>query len=200
MFTHDIIKIKYVRLGYLPDWPPHLLADDEMCDAFLKYPEDPDKSEDELWKEWLDGDDPQFFRDYYYLSECRKDSIDYELKDAYRELVKQINYHLNQFKQDLSDSPILPDWIYSYMLGECVGPKSDISDIHDFISLMGVDNLYDDYNNLCAHTCLDYSGEWLNKRIQFDEHRPPTPFGEPHVVKYLRVLDSDMIVDEMQVE
>ena len=35
-YIHDIIKIKYVREGWLPNWPYHLISDQEMCDAFLK--------------------------------------------------------------------------------------------------------------------------------------------------------------------
>lgn len=216
MFVHDIIKIKYVRLGYLPDWPPHLLADDEMCDAFLNlssaleqyksnHEEIGDYDENNIDVEevvsiWEKETDNQFFRDYYYLQECKKDAIDYKLKYGYRNLVYQLYYHIDAFKKDLSDSPKLPDWVYSYMLGESVGPRSDTIDIHDFITLMDVDNLYDDYNNTCARTCLDFSSEWLEKRIHIDIHRPATPFGEPHVVKYLRLLNSDMVVDDIQVE
>lgn len=33
--VHDLIKIKYVREGYLPNYPYHLISDSEMCDAFI---------------------------------------------------------------------------------------------------------------------------------------------------------------------
>ena len=34
-FIHNNIKIKYVNLGYLPNWPYHLISDEEMFDAFM---------------------------------------------------------------------------------------------------------------------------------------------------------------------
>ena len=37
MFIHDIIKIKYTHMGYLPDDRVELISDAEMCDAFLCY-------------------------------------------------------------------------------------------------------------------------------------------------------------------
>lgn len=35
MFIHDIIKIEYIRQGYLPDFPYHLISDEEMFNAFI---------------------------------------------------------------------------------------------------------------------------------------------------------------------
>lgn len=37
MMLHDQIKIEYVRQGYLPNYPYHLISDKEMFDAFLMY-------------------------------------------------------------------------------------------------------------------------------------------------------------------
>ena len=37
MFIHDVIKIKYIRAGYLPVYTPSLIADEDMCYAFLCY-------------------------------------------------------------------------------------------------------------------------------------------------------------------
>ena len=35
MLVHDLIKIKLVRAGYLPNYPYHLISDKEMCEAFI---------------------------------------------------------------------------------------------------------------------------------------------------------------------
>ena len=32
---HDTIKIKFIKAGYLPNYPYHMISDSEMCDAFL---------------------------------------------------------------------------------------------------------------------------------------------------------------------
>lgn len=222
MFVHDIIKIKYVRLGYLKDYPPHLLADDEMCDAFIDFSSayetyrqiheeigdyDSDNIDmDEVFSIWHDDtESPQFFRDFYPCGGgefCSKD-VPEKLRGYYKELVLQILYHINIFKESNLDVNVLPNWIYSYMLGEVIGPKSPTIDIHDFLVLMDVDNLYDEYNPKVAEICYNFSKDWLLRSISDDEvlkHRPPTVFGEPHVIKYLRVLDSDMILDDIQVE
>src|SRR5574343_441788 len=37
MFIHDIIKMEYVRQGYLPNFPYHLISDQEMFDAFIVF-------------------------------------------------------------------------------------------------------------------------------------------------------------------
>lgn len=216
MFVHDIIKIKYVRLGYLKDYPPHLLDDTEMIDAFLDLSdaikeyesrEDYDESNidyNEIINIWKDETTNQFFRDFYPCGgDFCKMEVPQDLKDAYTELVFQMWYHINLFKESNLDIKVLPNWIYSYMLGAVIGPKSDKIDIHDFLVLMDVDNLYDEYNPYVAEKCYRYSRDWLMRSIQDDEilkHRPPTVFGEPHVLKYLRVLDSDMILDDLQVE
>ena len=40
MMIHDVIKIKLSREGYLPDYPPHLISDEEMCRAFIRHATD----------------------------------------------------------------------------------------------------------------------------------------------------------------
>ena len=41
-YIYNLIKIKYIREGYLPDLPYHLISDNEMYDAFLSYNEEQD--------------------------------------------------------------------------------------------------------------------------------------------------------------
>lgn len=173
---HDIIKIRFSELGYLPNIPYHLISDDEMCDAFiLRDPQDK----------------PCYFYDYY---PCVDDS----LKSKYDALVEAIHYHIDQFKQSSDPNKALPLWIYSYMNGATIGPQSDPLDIHDLILPLGCDNMDDEFNIQCANACYNASQAWLMKTTkryaQLEDGttidtRPPTIFGEPHVVKYVRLLD-----------
>lgn len=163
---HDDIKIRYVREGYLPNWPYHLISEEEMLNAFLSV----DKESGEL---------SGFFPDYYPL-------IDKSMKDQYTALVEQLLYHIQQ-KIRHEDYEI-PDWVYSYMLGNVIGPESDVQDIHDLLVMLRTDNLYDVFDALSASACYDVSKEWVGKlEREVAEHRPPTIFGELHVVKSLRL-------------
>lgn len=200
MFVHTVIKIQYTKQGYLPDWPPHLISDEEMCDAFLRIPDSAfdrdfccfcckvDDEDDSWYQDFLDDDRTMFFKDNYPL-------IGEEISDDYKNLVHKIMEELYNFKNNPDNDRKLPNWIYSYMLGAAIGPESDKLDIHDMISSMGVDNLEDEYNIICAKTCLEYSREWLKRVILNDaDKRPPTMFGEPHVLKFLRLEQESLKV------
>ena len=76
---HDVIKMNYIRMGYLPDYPYHLISDKEMCDAFLN-----------------DGDF-SYFADNY---PC----VDPSLQDEYDELVNNLKWHLEKLKAFQSKS------------------------------------------------------------------------------------------------
>jgi hypothetical protein len=179
MFVHDIIKIKLSREGYLPDYPPHLISDAEMCDAFLPYTYDADDP--------LSGFDAcmdteiNYFRDNYPL-------VAPSLDKEYKQLVADIAYYLNELKTTTLDDYALPNWVYSYMIGSTLSVNSDIHDLHDMFVMLGTDNLYDIFNAECSEACYIESAKWItkipkNKRV----HRPPTMFGEPHVIKSLRI-------------
>lgn len=202
-FVHDVIKIKLSREGYLPNYPYHLISDEEMCDAVIKLPDSikqyitsdffgPDVSKTKTTVDWFgaylnDIDDIMYFKDNYPL-------IDDSIKKQYKDLVNRIFYEIQEFKNNLSDDRYLPDWIYSYMLGVCIGPTSDKLDIHDMISSMGTDNLDDDYDLDSAVACLKISSDWLKKLIvsKDESRRPPTMFGEPHVLKSLRLMQESL--------
>lgn len=166
---HDIIKMNYIRIGYLPDYPYHLISDKEMCDAFLN------------------DDGFCFFKDNY---PC----IDSGLQEEYDELVNNIKWHLEKLKAFESKSAsskeyyVLPDWVYSYMLGSTIGVKSDKLDIHDMLVMMDMDNLDDVFTTQIARRCYNISQSWLKKiPTAQKDHRSPTMFGELHVLKYLRL-------------
>ena len=177
MFIHDIIKIQYIRLGYLPNYPYHLISDEEMFDAFIKM-----------------TDTFQGFFWYMYPAPTAAD-----LTDPYNNLIYAIQYHIALYRSD--NAYQIPDWVYSYMLGTAIGIHSRQKDIHDLIYALGVDNIDDDYDEAAMEAVYRESTEYLRK-VQQDQTaqygqfvihlRPPTMFGEPHVIKSIRMKQSAM--------
>jgi len=183
IFNHEVIKIQYTYLGYLPSYPAHLISDEEMCEAFLPldYPIDND-----AWAEFLNGDKLSMFRDYYPL-------LDPAMEPEYRELVSNIAYHLTQFKESIDDDRSIPDWVLSYMNGSVIGPESDIRDIHDLLALLEIDIMEEEFTKEASSECYKVSEIWLRKlpSSQLD-HRSPSMFGAPHVIKSLRLSSTEM--------
>lgn len=179
MITHDVIKIQLSREGYLPNYPPHLISNEEMCNAFLPYDyddDDPLSGYDDCMATELN-----FFRDKYPL-------VHPQLIDEYKELVSNIAYHLNTLKTSIDDDAVLPDWVYSYMIGSVITVDSDVRDRHDLFVMLGTDNLFDEFNFDCCRACYSESKQWIGKLPESQRiHRPPTLYGEPHVIKSLRV-------------
>lgn len=170
--VHDVIKIKYVREGYLPNIPYHLVSEREMCNAFLSLGDDGNS---------ISG----YFVDNYPL-------LDESMKSEYDELVSCIRYHISKMIQSVEADPKMPDWVYSYMVGSCISINSDILDIHDLLVPLGVDNVDDVFTASASRECLKVSKEWLRKLpLSKLDHRPPTMFGEPHIIKQLRLKYAD---------
>ena len=160
---HYVIKINYIKAGYLPNYPYHMISDHEMCDAFLN------------------DDNPCFFYDNYPL-------LDDSLSDAYNKLVEELKYHMNALKSQPDDSYDLPSWVYSYMLGSVVSINSDHYDIQNIADMLNIDIDFGDFNSELSKNCYEVSKEWIQKlSSEEQEHRPPTMFGEPHVIKSLRL-------------
>lgn len=163
--VHDLIKIKYVREGYLPNYPYHLISDDEMCDAFIR---------NEL--NYFDSNYP-----------CLDDT----LLDSYFNLKDAINYHLETFK---SSSHTIPDWVYSYMLGTVISVNSKTLDKHDLLVSLSLDNTDDVFTSQASKVCLRISTDWIKRLTPTKrDHRPPTMFGEPHVIKSIRMNTLNVI-------
>lgn len=168
LLIHDIIKIVYVNQGYLPDLPYHLISDEEMFDAFIFA-------------------ETNFFSDNY---PCPRG-----MEIQYNELKSAIIYHIMQYKAyqttDTSISTyVIPDWVYSYMLGVVVSPTSPELDRHDLFVLLGMDNMDDEFTDAIYAEIYDKSKRWTYKLpVDEREYRPPTMFGEPHVIKSLRLLN-----------
>lgn len=185
---HDIIKIKYSKLGYLPGYPYHLISDKEMFNAFINLTD----SEDDVDR-FFDDNYPNPFttQDLLYkklnpqgdvVSEVSL-SGEYEKLKAY--IIKVINTYLQYQGTELASLYTIPDWIYAYMLGEVVYNNSEYLDIYDTLALLGASNNDNRFTNkacaLCYATSLKYIST-LTSGI-----RPPTVFGEPHVIKQLRL-------------
>ena len=182
MFTHNVIKKLYSRDGYLPDYPYHLFSDDEMFEAFIGISSifnDNGEISDSVWEDVTSSYGKYFFFDNYPL-------IDISIQDSYKTLIYAIASHLREMKNN--DDYILPNWIYSYMLGECIGPNSPTADIHDTLVLLGCDNTDDMWTLQACNNALHFSAKQILKLKDTDKvNRPPTMFGEPHVLKYLRL-------------
>lgn len=180
ILVHDYIKIKYTREGYLPDYPYHMISDEEMIEAFMKS----------------DSDEGFFFDNYYVKDES--------LKEQYETLVQTIRFHIDIFKKSKDDTRVLPDWVYSYMLGSVISEHSSDIDRHDLLVLLDLDNVDDNFTEQAKKRCLSISKQWIKKITEENRYvkilnpngtysrydgRPATMFGESHVIKSLR-LDS----------
>lgn len=176
----DNIKIKYSQEGYLPNYPHHLISDEEMCNAFI-------------------GNDLSYFYDNYPL-------LDDELESEYDDLINAIKYHIQIFLDKDSDSwADLPDWVYSYMLGHVISVNSDWRDRHRLLVGLEDDNLDDDITASAQLRCYYMSRRYVNKLSKAEKEvivdgetivtRPPALFGEPHIVKLLRLNEVQDIVE-----
>ena len=167
MFLHDLLKIKYIEQGFLPNYPYSMITDAEMFDAFLLQ-------------------DEGYFAVNYPL-------LDDSLQDKYDELFAGIRDHISMF---LNRGIGLPSWIYSYMLGNTFSVNSDTQDIAYLYELMNLDpQVVDTFGPDLQRECLKVSEAWIAKLPIKYGSRPATMFGEPHVIKSLRlaavnVLDS----------
>ena len=154
-FIHNIIKIKYVKEGYLPDYPYHMISDKEMFDAFI-------------------FNDINFFDIFYKLP---SDNL------------KPQRDKLKQYIQNAIKNNEVSNWIYSYMLGEVISPSSDQQEISDLINLIYPNSKQSEFNEDIAEQCLKISQAWLygSNYSGQESRRPATIYGEPIVIKSLRL-------------
>ena len=198
---NDIIKIKYVREGYLPNYPPHLTSNEEMVSGFIN------SDSSHMYDEYdipdilksLGG----YFADNYIspmLDEYDLDNLsesDSKMIETMSNLVEYIQGQLQEaitLSSEQGEDLVTQDWIYSYMLGMVVGPLSDVRDKHDLLVLMNLDNIDDIFTPEAAASCYKISSRWIAKTYPNvdDTRRVPTIFGEPHVIKSLRLDDVSM--------
>lgn len=225
-FIHDIIKIKYSRLGYLPSYPYHLISDKEMFDAFIHLGETP--SEFDSTKSYSAGDYVTYqnsiyvckhdiapgefktadwtFCEYFFDDNYPNPFIEQDLmynklnkagdvvstvslKSEYDKLkdyiVQTISQYLEHQGKEDATSYSIPDWIYTYMLGEVVYNNSEYQDIYDTLALLGDNNISNKFTNHSCALCYATSTKYISTLTS--GIRPPTVFGEPHVIKQLRL-------------
>lgn len=188
MILHDIIKIQFIRSGYLLNYPPHLISDEEMLTAFLKYPTDDSLSDNEKWDLFMSDEIRCMFKDYYPLVPDSNGVISEELKSAYKKLVTNILYHITTYMSDLSNTYVIPNWVYSYMNQATLSVNSSQQDLHDLLVALKVDNPDDIFTSDVQIRCYNISKQWLSKLPPSELlHRSPTMFGAPHVLKFLRL-------------
>ena len=222
MLSYDIIKIHLSDEGYLPDYPPHLISDEEMCEAFLQRPTN--TREDENFLEF------QYFNDYYPL-------VAESLQNEYDSLKLGIRYHFARFVTSVkSFKQELPDWVQSYMLDAVVSVNSSQQDRHWMLTNLQCDNIDDviteecqekicriskilgqNEDNAIRHVKIDnfshsivfgYSESEISKiEEELDswgvldaltsenglDSRPPFMFGELSLIKYLRIRENRVV-------
>ncbi len=189
MLVHDIIKIKYVNLGYIKkNYPYHLISDEEMFNAFIDLGD-----EDFNKKTTVINPEVRFFDDYY--PNPFTDDEGYPVREytdyyeAYTKLrsyiVACIKKYLQYYGTTEESTYTLPDWIYTYMLGEVIYKQSEYKDIEDILELLHCDNYDNDFTIEACIACYNTSLNYVSKLTTGT--RPPTVFGEPHVIKYLRM-------------
>ena len=193
---YDVIKILYTRQGYLPNYPPHLISDEEMCDAFLP--------EDKNGFSYFKDNYPCLFDSSDVVMEWNKETQKMEpvtnpdtgedllYEEVYSALVADIAEEIKEFKESVEDGKQLPDWVCAYMIGSVVSVNSPKEDIHDLLVMLDVDNLDDEFLKDASKLCYQVSKEWIKRTTgPADELRKPGLFGEPHVIKSLRLKEVE---------
>lgn len=171
MLIVDTLKIKYIQSGYLPNWPYHLISDLELINAFIV-------------------NQSNYFDDNYKI-----DTKDEEIIDAYDELKANIMYHVNSCLEESSLS-LLPEWVFSYMIGSVVCSTSELKEIDDLIALSNLESVVPSgvFNDYLYKSNISISSDWLSKLPEEKRyHRSPSVFGEPHVIKSLRLSRVDVL-------
>jgi len=207
MLIHDIIKIKYVGLGYIKkNYPYHLISDEEMFNAFIDVGDGFKSNLIDPNVRFFDMYYPNPFTvdDYYIKTKVNPDGTIQEtrisLTHAYSDLKTSIQSYISAYlkHQGTSDeeSYTVPNWIYTYMLGEVVYQQSEYLDIEDTLELLGCDNLENIFTKEACIECYKISSNYISSTELYTvamsgsnvtKYRPPTVFGEPHVIKSLRM-------------
>lgn len=197
MLIHDIIKIKYVKLGYFTkNYPYHMISDEEMFNAFI------DLGNEDFNKTTTVIDPDTRFFDSYYPNPFAEEDMYYEKKNAMGEVVakvslsseygrlvsyikERINDYLAYCDTMVASEHQLPAWIYTYMLGEVVYQQSDYYDVFDILAMLKCSNLDNEFTPSACAACYVTSLGYISTLTKGS--RPPTVFGEPHVIKQLRL-------------
>lgn len=139
MLIEDLVKIKYSEEGYLPNIPPHLISNREMCEAFIL-------------------NDINFFTMTYPL----KNSL---LTNEYDSLINTMKYHICRYVSELDgwSSLELPNWVWSYMVGSVINDSSGEKDKSLLIDYLGLKDLENEMNEEVEWACYSISKKWCNR-------------------------------------
>lgn len=122
-----------------------------------------------------------YLKDHYPLP-------DESIKKEYDALVGEMKNQMITFLQTDPVDATMSDWIYSYMLGVVINNHSSVEDRHYLLTMIHMDNLFDEIRLPEYKEIYQISKKWLGKN---EEKRPPTMFGEPHVIKSIRLQTID---------
>ena len=115
--------------------------------------------------------------------------LDDDLQEDYNLLFSGITECI---QAHITDGVDIPSWVYSYMLGNTLSIYSDSADIAYLYELLGLPTeVYDTFGADLQPACLEVSKEWLSKLPAKYGSRPATLFGEPHVIKSLRLAAAN---------
>ena len=197
MLIHDIIKIKYVKLGYIKkNYPYHLISDEELFNAFIDLGNDDFNDKTTIVNpkvRFFDDVYPNPFADqdmYYEKKNAAGEVVDkISLSGEYTTLKSRIVSYINDYLGYVGTSEeadhLIPDWVYTYMLGEVVYQHSDYLDVYDTLALLGCSNYDNEFTPDACFMCYITSLGYISTLTKGS--RPPTVFGEPHVLKQLRL-------------
>lgn len=215
MFIHDIIKIRYSNDGYLIDYPYHLISDTEMLTAFY----DADGAGFFTDNYPCLSEDIQFIRSYNlliltivtYLLLYKHGVID-TIPDWVYSYMLGSSICVNSDKLDIYDlnmqfgigkTDIFTQACSEACLSEssnvCMGyfrhtmsittfPASVVDDMKSIKLQYNTDTMPELYND----TVITLYDLCRNINISSVFERPPTMFGEPHVLKSLRLKQISM--------
>lgn len=96
-------------------------------------------------------------------------------------------------KQDIK---LIPNWVFSYMIGAVISSTSSLKEIDDLIALSNMTEFVPagQLTDEMYKSNMKISADWISKLPTMKrEHRPVTMFGEPHVIKSLRLAQVDVL-------
>lgn len=212
MFVHDVIKIRYSNDGYLIDYPYHMISDKEMMQAFYdangagfftdNYP--------------CMSDDIEFIRSYNILVQTILTYITLYINEEIATIPDWIYSYMlgatisvNSDKLDIYDLSVQlgvgKTDIFTQACSEacfnessvtCKGYRRHTLNINSFSAktvdaLKNIKLVYntDTVPNLYAEgvEVITLYDLYRNVTISSSYERPPTMFGEPHIIKSLRL-------------
>lgn len=212
MFTHDIIKIKLSEYGYLPNYPFHMISDGEMCDGFMNtvtgtgyfYDEYPclDASLMDAYKQLI------LTISYNLLLMKFSKNPDYELPDWVYSYMIGSAISINSNKKDTHDLLValhtdnVDDDFDEVSSAACLDvSRKWLAKSHQS-KLIKMDSRYEQeilevFKNSKIYDTTLYqvymSNGFSDTDVGYLDEKPPTMFGEPHVIKSLRVSQANMM-------